>query len=619
MIRIDIGVVKQGLHATGAKPPGSAKYKRAGAASGLLRPHFSRFGMAMRTTFPLVMIAVLLGLVPGAAQQVDAPSAPAAVAGGSEPARATWQAAPAPFPVGVPVVLGRDTVLTVRSRVGSFTPAERAAAIERRLTRLARDPYVRADAVQIVVGESSSDIMVGDELVMTVTEADAAALRIPRAQMTQTYAVAIRGALVHEGFVAKARTVGLGMLFALMATLTTVIIFRLVQRVFPRLAAWVEGGRTTWIPTLRIQNLELLGAGNIADALLWVLGVLRMGVLTLLLYVSLPIILSFFPWTERYADRLFGYIINPFAAVWASFIAYVPDLFRAGAVVVVTWYMLKLVRLFFDGMARGNLQFSGFYQDWAIPTYKIVRFVVIVFAFIAIWPYLPGSDSKAFQGVGVLLGLLISFGSASAISNVVGGVVLTYMRPFRVGDRVKIADTMGDVVEKNLLVTRIRTVKNVDITVPNSMVLSSHIVNYSSTANHHGLILNTTVTIGYDVPWRQVHELLITAAAGTPGILAEPAPFVLQTSLDDFYVSYELNAYTDRPNRMAVLYSGLHANIQDRFNEAGVEIMSPHYRAPRDGNPTTIPAQYLPADYRAPAFRIATAGRESPLFSEPED
>lgn len=563
----------------------------------------------MRTTFPLVLIAVLLGAGPAAAQQTDS---------AADAARA-WQAAPAPFPAGVPVVLGRDTVLTVRSRVGSFTPAERGAAIQRRLEQLARDPYVRAGTVRIVPGETSSDILVGDVLVMTVTEADAAAMRLSRAQMTQTYARAIRGALVHEGFVAKARAIGLGVLFALMATLLTVVIFRVVQRIFPRIAAWIESGRTTWMPSLRVQNLELLSAGNLADALLWVLSVVRVGVLALLLYVSLPIILSFFPWTERYADRLFGYITTPFAALWTEFITYLPDLFSAGAVVVFTWYMLKLVRLFFVGVARGNLEFSGFYPDWAIPTYKIVRFVVIVFAFIAIWPYLPGSDSKAFQGVGVLLGLLISFGSASAIANVVGGVVLTYMRPFRVGDRVKIADTVGDVIDKDLLVTRIRTVKNVDITVPNSMVLGSHIVNYSSTAKHHGLILNTTVTIGYDVPWRQVHELLIAAAAATPGILPEPAPFVLQTSLDDFYVSYELNAYTNQPNRMAVLYSGLHANIQDRFNEAGVEILSPHYRAPRDGNPTTIPAQYLPEDYQAPAFRIATVGREAPLFSQSRD
>ncbi|CAG0940716.1 partial Miniconductance mechanosensitive channel MscM, partial [Candidatus Brocadiaceae bacterium] len=191
-----------------------------------------------------------------------------------------------------------------------------------------------------------------------------------------------------------------------------------------------------------------------------------------------------------------------------------------------------------------------------------------------------------------------------AIANVVAGVVLTYMRPFKLGDRVKIADTMGDVIEKTLLVTRVRTPKNVDITVPNAMVLGSHIINYSSSAIEKGLILHSTVTIGYDVPWKQVHDLLITAALRTEGVLKDPKPFVLQTSLQDYYPAYEVNAYTHQANSMAGVYSDLHANIQDVFNEAGVEIMSPAYSAVRDGNQSTIPQDYLPKEYQAPSFKI---------------
>ncbi|TFH49653.1 MAG: mechanosensitive ion channel, partial [Methanothrix sp.] len=193
---------------------------------------------------------------------------------------------------------------------------------------------------------------------------------------------------------------------------------------------------------------------------------------------------------------------------------------------------------------------------------------------------------------------------SSAIANIVAGVILTYMRAFKLGDRVKIADTIGDVVEKTLLVTRVRTIKNVDITVPNAMVLSSHIINYSSTAEDDGLILHTTITIGYDAPWRQVHELMIAAARATSNILETPAPFVLQTSLDDFYVSYQINAYTDKPSVMARTYSELHQNIQEKFNEGGVEIMPPHYATLRDGNMTTIPESYLPESYKQPPFRV---------------
>jgi len=278
-------------------------------------------------------------------------------------------------------------------------------------------------------------------------------------------------------------------------------------------------------------------------------------------------------------------------------------------IIVVTRYILKLISLVFVGIGRGSIRFAGFHEEWAEPTYKIVRFLVIVFAAIACFPYIPGSQSEGFRGISVFLGLLISLGSAAAIGNIIAGVVLTYMRPFQVGDRVKIADTTGDVMEKTLLVTRVRTIKNVDVTIPNAMVLGSHLINFSSSAKNLGLILHTSVTIGYDAPWKTVHELLVSAARATTHILQKPEPFVLQTSLNDFYVTYEINAYTDQANLMAAIYADLHQNIQDKFNEAGVEIMSPHYTQLRDGNKTAIPDQYLPKTYRPSGLRISPLGK----------
>jgi len=187
---------------------------------------------------------------------------------------------------------------------------------------------------------------------------------------------------------------------------------------------------------------------------------------------------------------------------------------------------------------------------------------------------------------------------------VVAGLVLTYMRLFKIGDRVKIGEVVGDVIEKSLLVTRVRTIKNEIISIPNSTVMNSHTVNYSSDAPEKGLIIHTTVTIGYDVPWRDTQQALIDAALKTELILKEPTPFVLQTSLDDFYVSYQINAYVREANKQASIYSALHQNIQDIFNERGIEILSPHYRAARDGNMTTIPANYLDKDYKAPTFNV---------------
>ncbi len=230
--------------------------------------------------------------------------------------------------------------------------------------------------------------------------------------------------------------------------------------------------------------------------------------------------------------------------------------------------------------------------------------LILAFMLIIIFPYLPGSNSPVFKGVSVFLGVLFTFGSAGALGNVVAGLVLTYMRAYKIGDRVKIGDATGDVVEKSLLVTRIKTIKNEIISIPNSTVMSSHTTNFSAEAAEHGLILHTSVTIGYDTPWRKIHELLIKAALATDLIEKEPMPFVFQERLSDFYVSYQINAYTRIANRQQFTYSLLHQNIQDAFNEAGVEIMSSHYSNIRDGNKSTVPAEHLPKDYVAPSFRV---------------
>jgi small-conductance mechanosensitive channel len=360
----------------------------------------------------------------------------------------------------------------------------------------------------------------------------------------------------------------------------------------------------TKIKSLKIKNIEVLNEDRIIEILLLGNKILKFALLLFSFYTYLTIIFSLFTFSSHWAETLLGYILNPLNTVWTSFINFLPNLFFIVVLVFVFNYLIKAVKFIFNEIDRGTLEIPGFHKDWAVPTYKIVRFLILVLAVIIIFPYLPGSDSPFFQGISVFLGILFSLGSSSAISNMVAGVVLTYMRPFKLGDRVKIADTIGDVVEKTLLVTRIRTTKNVDITIPNSMVLGSHIINFSSSSEDKGLILHTTVTIGYDVPWKKVHELLIAAANETEHIKKDPRPFVLQTSLDDFYVSYELNAYTDKPQMMQKIYSELHSMIQDKFNEAGVEILSPHYSALRDGNQITIPQDYLPKTYQAPPFRI---------------
>ena len=319
--------------------------------------------------------------------------------------------------------------------------------------------------------------------------------------------------------------------------------------------------------------------------------IFRVFIILAIFYAYVHLSLSFFPRTEAFASQLFNYILGPLQTIGSAVWAKLPALIVLALIILITVYVVKVMRLFFSEIEKGTIAFKGFYPEWAKPTYKICRLLVVAFAAVIAFPYIPGSDSLAFKGISIFIGVLFSLGSTSFIANILAGYTLTYRRAFKIGDRVKIADFIGDVVESGLQVTHLRTVKNEEIIVPNSMIVNSHVINYSSLAQKQGLILHTTVTIGYDAPWRQVQAMLLMEAEKTPELLREPAPFVLQKSLDDYYVTYELNTYTDKPLEMVRLYSELHKNIQDAFNEYSVQIMSPHYEADPN-NQKVVPREH---------------------------
>ncbi len=346
------------------------------------------------------------------------------------------------------------------------------------------------------------------------------------------------------------------------------------------------------IRPLKFHNFEIITAQAMITSVCSLLKFIKVVGTLLLIYVYLSLVLSFFPQTAPISENMLQYILDPLSEVLTTFLNYIPKAIYIFVIILVTRYVLKVVRLFFTRIENGFLKIDGFYPEWASPTYKLIRIFILAFTLIIIFPHLPGSSSPAFQGVSVFMGLLISLGSSSAISNLVAGLVITYMRPFKIGDRVMIGGTTGDVVEKNLLVTRIRTIKNVDVTIPNSNVLNSHMTNYSSVADKDGLILNPRITIGYDVDWRKVHKLLLDAANRTEGLIKENKPFIFQTDLNNSYVQYELNVYTRQANKFDDIYSDIRRNIQDCFNEANIEIMSPTYHSIRDGNQLHIPKEY---------------------------
>jgi small-conductance mechanosensitive channel len=390
------------------------------------------------------------------------------------------------------------------------------------------------------------------------------------------------------------RDIIFGIILTIIAALVFLYIVRLTNKYLQKAQAMIESGRGTRIPPLKIQTFEVLSADRLTDMLKKIAKVVRIAALVLVLYIFIPLIFSFFELTRGLLPKYLPYIVAPFTFLLREFLAFIPNLFFITVIVVITRYILKFMKSFFAEIQNKNIAFPGFYYEWAEPTSKLLRVLIVVFAIVLISPYLPGFGSPAFQGISIFFGVLLSLGSTVAIANIIAGVAITYMRPFSIGDRVKIADTVGDVVEKTLLITRIRTVKNVEVTIPNAMILSTHLINFSALAQEMGLILYTSVTIGYDVDWRKVHELLLSAAHSTGGASKEPAPFVLQTSLNDFAVAYELNVYIKDAKDLAKIKSELHQNLQDKFNEAGIEIMSPTFSAIRDGNDTVLPDDYLP-------------------------
>ena len=557
--------------------------------------------MTWRKTF---IVALLLGLVSASATAAPRKEPPAVPAPSAPAATAPSKPAPAP------VVLEGKTLFNIRESALGVSPEERARDVGERLGKLLKNRAFRPDSIRLVDDEMAILIAAEGTVLLRVFDRDAAAEGVMRQALAERFAEAIRAAIEAHNVAFSFRSLLFGAIYAIVATVVLLVVLFGYRYLFSRIYSRLRALRETRIRSVGIQSFEILNADRIVRLLIALARWFRILTTALLVYAWMLYVLSLFPWTRSISAAVIGYILDPLKAFGAALLASLPDLFVLAIIVFITRYVIKLARFFFDEVGKGKVVLPGFFAEWAGPTYKIVRFFILAFALTVAFPFIPGSKSEAFKGVSIFLGVLFSLGSTSAIANVMGGLSITYMRAFKTGDRIRIGDTVGDVIDQSLLVTHIRTIKNEDVTVPNSMVLNAHIVNYSACAKDEGLILHTSVTIGYDAPWRTVHELLIAAAGKTPCILLEPKPFVLQTALNDFYVTYELNAHTDLPRRMVDTYSALHRNIQDTFNEAGVEIMSPHYAQLRDGNRSAIPDAYLPADYVPRSIRVETVPGE---------
>jgi small-conductance mechanosensitive channel len=507
-----------------------------------------------------------------------------------------------------PVMLDNQELFTIRQGIGSFSAQERAKSITARIEKIADDDALSPEDLTIKIDpeDKNPSIILGDTVIATITSKDAKLHAVSQEVLAERALAKIKAAIVRYRQERQPDNLLKDAVLTVSATLSTVLIFWTMifisLRVFPQIQRLI----TSLVPGVVFQNFEIISSQTIGIFSLRVLQFIRTLIILTILYFYLTFVLRLFPWTRKFGDGFLQYFFSALEVVSQEIAKYLPSIFIILIIVFITHYLLRAIKPFFTGLERENLVINGFYPDWAKPTYNLLSLLIIALAIVIAFPYLPGFNSPAFQGVSVFLGVLFSLGSTSAIANVVGGIILIYTRSFQLGDKISIGDVIGDVIEKGLLVTRIRTPANRIITIPNSSLLNTNVINFSVSQREfkQPLILQTTVTLGYDLPWRKVHTTLKEAALATKFIVSEPAPFVLQTSLDDFYVSYQLNAYTDHPSKMVYIYSELHQNIQDKCNEVGIEIMSPHYKALRDGNHSTIPENYLPEDYQSPAFGI---------------
>jgi len=490
---------------------------------------------------------------------------------------------------GAPLVIDGDTLLVLYHRRGGVQPEQRVKDCRQKILEQGMRITLFMDSVFVYEGDYTSDIMSGDAVLMSITDDDGLWENMSRQELAVRYRAVIEAKIrqLHADYGLKQKITGVLYVVAILVVLLLVVwgINKLYRRWRMPLTRYLLRRSQAFT----IKDYEVLNRRRLGVFYLTTYNVLRYLLILVCLFVAVPLIFSVFPETKSLTYTIFGYVWEPLKAIVLSVVGFMPKFFQIIVIILCFRYLVKGIRYITSEIASGSLKINGFYADWAQPTYYILRVLLYSFMLVMIWPLLPNSDSEIFQGVSVFIGIMVSLGSSSIIGNVMAGLVMTYMRPFRVGDFIKYGETEGFVIEKSVLVTRIRTRKNNVITIPNSSLMGSQTTNFTFSAQNYGIIVHTKVTIGYDMPWQQIRQLLIDAAKATKGLRQHPEPFVLVTTLDDFYVEYEVNAYTTQYEQLPVIYSELHHHILDEFHSHGVEIMSPHIFAHRSDLETQIP------------------------------
>src|SRR5262245_8599968 len=559
----------------------------------------STFSRDLRLGFILPLVCAILVAMPANLMSQDSTSA-----------QSLAESAPANNRMA-PVVVDGITLFSVRG-VSAFPAERRAEETSGQIVAAAANPDVSRDSLRLSETPNSTAIFAGDQRIITIVDADAVLEGVNRKVLAQVFLSRIAEAIDayrrdrEPALLARRALVAFGMILAFLSAVFW------GRRAVRRMDSTLEARWRNRLRGLRIQSFHIIRPEQQWRLLTGFEHLFWTALLLAAAYLCLHVVLSLFPWTRGLGSNLFTMLVKPLKTMVDAVLRLIPNLIFLAILGLATRYVLTLIRLFFAAIENGTITLKDFDPRWGQPTYRLVRVAVIAFAVVVAYPYIPGSESQAFKGISLFLGVLLSLGSTSLVGNVIAGYTLTYRRTFTRGDRVKIGDYVGDVEQSRIMATYLRTPRNELLVVPNSKIISEEVVNYSALVRKEGLILHTTVGVGYDVPWRQVEAMLLEAAARSPGLLCEPKPYILQKLLGTFAVTYELNGYCDRPHIMERVYTQLHQNILDIFNEYGVQILVPAYESDPE-RPKVVPRnQWYTSPARQPDGQELSGTSDNP-------
>ncbi|MDJ0570027.1 MAG: mechanosensitive ion channel family protein [Pleurocapsa sp. MO_192.B19] len=517
-----------------------------------------------------------------------------------------------------PVTLDEERLFSFSSVIEGIPAKNRAEETSKAIEKVAKNFAIDLDSIQILELEGLRLVSERDNTVFAVLEADARVANKPLDKLADEYLATTKDAIARYRIKYSRKRLLLKIGLVIAEAIALILLMILLRKLLNRINRRIEVFKSTLFRPINIQNWQVLSVEQEASIVEGLVKCIYWLAVAAIFFAYLSLLTFHLPQAQPWRKAVFQSLLEFLDNLGQAAIAYLPNLFTILLTIVIAYYIIRFCRFFFGAIRQGHLSIPGFYPEWARPTQRLLVVLIIALTLATIFPLLPGAKSPAFRGISIFAGALFTLGGASTIANLVGGFIIIYTRAFQIGDRVQVGDVIGIILEKTILSTRIRTAKNEIVTIPNANLITTNIKNFSTAYRdiNQPIILYTVVTLGYDVPWRNVHRILKEAALLSPSILKDPAPFVLQTSLGDFSVSYELNAYTEQPSMMPNIYSELHQNIQDKCNEAGIEILSPQYSAVRDGNQNTMPENYLPKDYQAPGFRFNPLDR---LLNKPHD